>query len=789
MGEKNADYTIPERIAVLPVSDTVIFPRMVVPLLIKTEDNTALIEDALEKDKMILIVMSRFDEESEDNTDDIHRVGTLAKVVKVTRNKDDFILVVQGLSRVRVLEVETKVPYMVARIMPFEDTEAEGEGNNKDVDALAANVIALMGKFSDFINIPQEILQLIRNIDRPGLLADVIVSTVPFPRHQKQEILESFNLYDRLEKLTRFLDEQIDLYEMGRQIHQKVKKDIDQNQREYYLKEQLKAIQHELGFDNNLSETDELRTKIYEKSLPGHVREAAEKELIRLERMSPSSAEYSVSHTYIDWLIDLPWQESTEDKLDLKHAELILNKHHYGLEKVKKRILEYLAVRKLNPNHKGSILCFVGPPGTGKTSLGRSIADAMGRNFVRQSLGGVRDEAEIRGHRRTYVGALPGRIIQEIKKAGSNNPVFMLDEIDKLGSDFRGDPSSALLEVLDPEQNFSFEDHYLDLEFDLSKVMFICTANHGDTIPSALRDRMEVIELSGYTEEEKYFIARQFLIPKQITENGLSKNVINFRPAAIRKILNDYTREAGVRNLERKIAAVCRGVARKVASGGEEHFSITSAATSEYLGHPSFRHDSAGQASTPGVAVGMAWTPAGGDILFIEATKMPGQKSLVLTGQLGDVMKESAQTALSYLRSNASSFNISNEVFNNSDLHIHVPAGAVPKDGPSAGVTMFTALASLLTNRPVKKKLAMTGEVTLRGSVLPVGGIKDKILAAKRGGIKEIILPKENVNDLDDIPENIRQQMVFHTVSKMDEILNIALDKKPAKSTYKTPTV
>ena len=787
MGDKYMDYNMPERIAVLPVSDTVIFPRMVVPLLIKTEDNSALIENALGKDKMILIVMSKRDEESENNIGDIHHVGTLAKVVKLTRNEDDFVLVLQGLDRVRILEIETKVPYMIARIMPFEDTEIE-ESESRHIDALAANLIALLGKFSDFVNMPQEILQLIRNIDQPGLLADVIVSIVPFPRHQKQEILESFNLYDRLEKLTRFLDEQIALYEMGREIHQKVKKDIDQNQREYYLKEQLKAIQRELGFDDNLSETDELRMKINEKSLPAHVKEAAEKELVRFDRMNPSSAEYSVSHTYIDWLIDLPWQESTEDKLDLKCAESILNEYHYGLEKVKKRILEYLAVRKLNPKHKGSILCFVGPPGTGKTSLGRAIANAMGRNFVRQSLGGVRDEAEIRGHRRTYVGALPGRIIQEIKKAGSNNPVFMLDEIDKLGSDFRGDPSSALLEVLDPEQNFSFEDHYLDLEFDLSKVMFICTANHMDTIPSALKDRMEVIELSGYTEEEKYFIAKRYLVPRQIAENGLSGKVISFRPAAIRKILNDYTKEAGVRTLERKIAAVCRGVARKIASGEDERFIITGKATAEYLGHPDFRHDSAEQTSTPGVAVGMAWTPTGGDILFIEATKMPGQKSLVLTGQLGDVMKESAQTALSYLRSNASALNISNEVFKNSDLHIHVPAGAVPKDGPSAGVTMFTALASLLTDRPVKKKLAMTGEVTLRGNVLPVGGIKDKILAAKRGGIKEIILPKENMNDLDDIPEKIRQQMVFHTVSKMDEILNIALDKKQVKGTHRIST-
>jgi ATP-dependent Lon protease len=512
------------------------------------------------------------------------------------------------------------------------------------------------------------------------------------------------------------------------------------------------------------------------------VLKAAEKEIERLSKMSPMASEYTVSRTYLDWILDLPWLERTEDTLDIRHARKVLDDHHYNLEKVKKRILEYLSVRKLNPGHKGPILCLVGPPGTGKTSLGRSIAEATGRKFVRMSLGGVRDEAEIRGHRRTYVGALPGRVIQGIKKAGSNNPVFILDEIDKVGTDFRGDPSSALLEVLDPEQNFSFSDHYLELEFDLSSVMFIATANQLDPIPPALRDRMEVLELPGYTEEEKRTIARKFLIPKQLTEHGLRHEQVSLRDSALKRIIREYTREAGLRNLEREIGAVCRGLARKVAEGEEARFVIGEPEVRELLGNPRFTQDPAERVSVPGVAVGMAWTAAGGDILFVEASMMPGQRSLVLTGQLGDVMKESAHAALSYLRSNAEKLGIVGDLYKDHDLHIHVPAGAIPKDGPSAGVTLLTALASLATSRPVKPKLAMTGEVTLRGSVLPVGGIKEKVLAASRSGIKHVILPRGNKNDLDEIPGRIKKQMSFHLVNRMDEVLKIALGKNSART-------
>jgi ATP-dependent Lon protease len=563
---------------------------------------------------------------------------------------------------------------------------------------------------------------------------------------------------------------------MGKEIQDQVKEGMDKTQREFYLREQLKAIQKELGLDKEASsEVEELKERIQGKSLPENVRKVTDKEIERLSAMNSASPEYTVSRTYLDWIIDLPWLESTEDNLDIQRAQRILDRDHYNLEKVKKRILEYLAVRKLNPEHKGPILCLVGPPGTGKTSLGRSIAAALGRKFFRMSLGGVRDEAEIRGHRRTYVGALPGRIVQGIKRGGYNNPVFMLDEIDKVGTDFRGDPSSALLEVLDPEQNFSFSDHYLELEFDLSKVMFITTANHLEPIPAPLLDRMEVLELAGYTEDEKISIAKRFLIPRQISAHGLKPKQVSFRKPAIRKIIREYTREAGLRNLEREIGAVCRGLARKKAEGKRGRFVIAEDAVHEYLGKTRFTQDLAERTSIPGVAMGMAWTPAGGDILFIEATIMPGQKSLVLTGQLGDVMKESAHAALSYLRANAKKLGISEDFYKYSDLHIHVPAGAIPKDGPSAGVAMLTALASLLTSRPVKPKFAMTGEATLRGSVLPVGGIKEKVLAASRSGIKHVILPQGNKNDLDEIPEKIKKQMTFHLTSKMDEVLELAL--------------
>jgi ATP-dependent Lon protease len=599
----------------------------------------------------------------------------------------------------------------------------------------------------------------------------MVTSVLNLDLGKKQEVLEALDIKERLKKASLFLSEEVELLRISKKIQDQVRKGIDKSQKEYYLREQLRAIQKELGLEKEVAtEVEELRVKLQKKGLPEYVMKAAEEELSRLAKMAPSSPEYVVSRTYIQWILDLPWTQSTKDRLDIKRAERILNKYHYDLEKVKKRILEYLAVRKLNPNHKGPILCLVGPPGTGKTSLGRAVAEALGRRFVRVSLGGVRDEAEIRGHRRTYIGSLPGRIIQGMKKAGANNPVFMLDEVDKIGLDFRGDPASALLEVLDPEQNVNFSDHYLELEFDLSKVIFITTANHLDPIPHALRDRFEVLELSGYTEEEKLQIAQRFIIPRQMQEHGLTQDHLKIAPMALRKIIQNYTREAGVRNLEREISAIMRKVAKEVAAGNQEPHLITPNNIEEYLGKPKFTLDQLDRVSVPGVAVGLAWTPSGGDILFVEATMMPGKK------ELGEVMKESARAALSYLKSNYKALGLSESVFGDHDIHIHVPAGAIPKDGPSAGITLLTALASLFKDKPVKPKLAMTGEVTLRGIVLPVGGIKEKILAAIRSGVKEVIIPVDNKKDLDEIPKKILSQIRVHLVKEVPEVLKIALD-------------
>jgi ATP-dependent Lon protease len=569
---------------------------------------------------------------------------------------------------------------------------------------------------------------------------------------------------------------------LGSKIQSQVREGIDKSQREYFLREQLKAIQKELGEkDERTAEMEELRQRLIQAKLPPEAMKEAERELDRLAKMPPAAAEYTVSRTYLEWLIDLPWAVSTEDNLDISQAQKVLDEDHYDLEKVKKRILEYLAVRKLKADMKGPILCFVGPPGTGKTSVGKSIARALGRKFIRMSLGGVRDEAEIRGHRRTYVGALPGRVVQGIRKAGSNNPLFMLDEIDKLGMDFRGDPSAALLEVLDPEQNYAFSDHYIDVAFDLSKVMFITTANILDPVPPALRDRMEVLDLPGYTEEEKLKIAKEFLVPKQLEAHGLTDKNIKFEDGAIRRITLEYTREAGVRNLEREIANICRAVAKRVVEGQEGLAVIRAEDVSAYLGPEKFFSEVAERTSEPGVAIGLAWTPTGGDILFVEATRMKGRKGFSLTGQLGEVMKESAQAALSYVRTRAKDYKIPQDFFDHSDIHIHVPAGAIPKDGPSAGVTIFTALTSLLTGRPVRSDVAMTGEITLRGLVLPVGGIKEKVLAANRAGIKTVILPKRNEKDLEEVPEEVKKRMKFHFVQRMDEIIDLALQKKPKK--------
>ncbi|RPI73382.1 MAG: endopeptidase La [Desulfobacteraceae bacterium] len=759
---------------VLPVKDAVLFPRMVVPLLLTEEAYVQLSKDVMQKERLLIITMLKEEPKAEGEKEPIYPIGTLARIVKRSRADEGILILVQGLTRIEITEVESDKPYRLANIRKLENITQSG----KEVEALVSNLLSV---FSELVHgspyLPDELIHLVRNVDDSADLADIIAAHLNMDRLKKQTILEALDIKERLEKITLFLNEDLEVNKMGQAIQSQVKKGMDKSQRDYYLREQLKAIQNELGMEKEeTGDIQDLKTKLAAKDLPEAVRKVADKELEKLSKMNPSASEYTVTSIYLGWLLDLPWSESTADLLDIPKAEEVLNRHHYGLEKVKKRILEYLAVRKLNPRHKGSILCLVGPPGTGKTSLGRSIAEAMGRKFVRISLGGVHDEAEIRGHRRTYVGALPGRIIHGLKKAGSNNPVFMLDEIDKIGSDFRGDPADALLEVLDPEQNFSFSDHYLETEFDLSKIMFITTANRLDTIPGPLQDRMEVLELAGYTEEEKARIAEQFLIPRQLQEHGLEAEKIKFSHPAIHKIISGYTREAGVRNLEREIGGICRGLARKIASGGRDIFTIKPGRIAEYRGVPHFSFDIAERTSVPGVATGMAWTPTGGDILFVEATMMPGQKSLVLTGQLGEVMKESAQAALSYLRSKAKTFGIAEDFYQDHDLHIHVPAGGIPKDGPSAGVTMLTALASLLTCRPIKSDFAMTGEVTLRGDVLPVGGIKEKVLAAKRSGIKHVILPERNRKDLEEIPANVRKGLSIHYVKKMEEVLNMALD-------------
>jgi len=667
-------------------------------------------------------------------------------------------------------------PYVRAEIEVLPDVLEK----DIEVDALAFNIKNLFHRVLELSPyLPSELGAMVMTIEEPGTLADTVTSSLNLNKDEKQTVLETFDIRERLEKVNLFLTRQIEVLELGSKIQSQVKDGLDKAQREFILREQLKAIQKELGEkDERALEIEELRTKIKERELPPSAAKEAERELDRLAKMHPAAAEYTVSRTYLDWLLDLPWNVSTEDNLDIEAAQKVLDEDHYNLDKVKTRILEYLAVRKLKADMKGPILCFVGPPGTGKTSLGKSIARALERKFYRMSLGGIRDEAEIRGHRRTYVGALPGRIIQGIRKTSSNNPVFMLDEVDKIGIDFRGDPASALLEVLDPEQNFTFSDHYLGVEFDLSKVMFITTANILDTIPPALRDRMEVLDLPGYTWEEKLKIAKEFLVPRQLKEHGLTNANLIFQDDAIKKIIGEYTREAGLRNLEREIATVCRRVAKEVAKGVTELVSVTPEMIHKFLGPFKFFSELAERTSEPGVATGLAWTQAGGDIIFVEATKMPGKKTLSLTGHLGDVMKESAEAALSYVRSKSKELGITDDFYEKNDIHIHVPAGAIPKDGPSAGITMFTALVSVLTDRPVRNDVAMTGEITLSGLTLPVGGIKEKVLAAHRVGIKSIILPKRNEKDLEEIPKGIREMMDFHFVERMDEVIDIALSER-----------
>ena len=764
---------IPKELAILPLKGTVIYPGLAVPLIIGRERSIQLIDDALGSDKMIGVVTQKDPKVQDPAPEEMFAIGTAASILKMVRvSERDIRVVVQGVARIKIERYIESDPYYIARVSHLEEDYIEGI----TIEALITNVKDVFRKVVELSpQVPSEIMGMITNLKNPGMLADFVVSSLNIPLEEKQQILEIIEIPARLNQVLEILNRELQVLELGQKIQSQVKEGIDKNQREYYLREQLRAIQQELGEGDELNESDELKERLDKAKLPEEPEKAARKELERLKRMHPSSAEYTVSRTYFDWILDLPWNECTEDNLNIREARRVLDEDHYNLEKIKKRILEYLAVRQLKKDMKGPILCFVGPPGVGKTSLGRSIARALGRKFVRISLGGVHDEAEIRGHRRTYIGALPGRIIQGIKKAGSNNPLFMLDEVDKLGSDFRGDPSSALLEVLDPEQNFSFSDHYLEVAFDLSKVMFIATANVLQTIPPALQDRMEILELPGYTEEEKVMIARDFLIPKQLEEHGLKGEQLGFADAALRTMIVSYTREAGVRNLERQIATVCRGVAKEIVEGSAQSVDFTDDLVHKYLGPVKFFPDVAERTAEPGVATGLAWTPTGGDIIFVEATIMPGKKTLTLTGQLGDVMKESAQAALSYVRAKYKELGVEQDFYENGDIHIHIPAGAIPKDGPSAGVTMFTALTSLLTRRPIRHDIAMTGEITLRGAVLPVGGIKEKVLAARRAGIHTVILPKKNEKDLEEVPENAKKDLNFLFVQRMDEIIPLAL--------------
>lgn len=775
------DQKIPNDLPILPLRDTVAFPNIVTPLVIAREKSVRLVNDVLAGNRIMGLVAQR-DSNIEDPSEyDIYKFGTAASILRMLKFPDGSIRVLmQGLSRIKIMEILETEPYLKAQIRVIRDDYKE----TTELEAIKRNVTNQFQRIvTQMPQLPDELQIVSMNTEHPGKLADLVASNLNLSLEEKQEIIELVDIHKRLERLMVFVNREVEVIEMGSKIQNEVQSELGKNQREYFLREQLRAIQKELGIgDERSNEIEELRTTIKQTGMSENAEKEALRELDRLAKMQPGAAEYTVSRTYIDWMIALPWSVYTEDNLDIRSAQEVLDKDHYDLKKVKERIVEYLSVRKLKNDTKGPILCFVGPPGVGKTSLGRSIARAMGRNFIRMSLGGIHDEAEIRGHRRTYIGALPGRIIRNLKTAGSNNPIFMLDEIDKVGQDFRGDPSSALLEVLDPEQNYMFSDHYLDVPYDLSQVMFITTANVLDTIPSPLRDRMEIIRIPGYVEEDKLQIALKYLVPRQINENGLKKKHISISRSALRGIIHGYTREAGVRNLEREIGTVCRKVAHQVAEGNEEKQKITKENLSDFLGPQRFYFEVKERTSQAGVATGLAWTATGGDVLFIEATRMPGSKGLILTGQLGDVMKESAHAALSYIRSKSKDYNIPDSHFSKSDIHIHVPAGAIPKDGPSAGVTLSTALLSLLINRKVRHDVAMTGEITLRGKVLPVGGIKEKILAAKRAGIKKVILPKKNADDLEEIDEQHRKNMTFYPVDLLDEVFDIAIHGKRTRT-------
>lgn len=775
---------IPEILSLLPLNDSVLFPAVVMPLLVGRENSIRLIDDAVVSDTRIIGLVAKMDSSVETpGIEDLYEIGTAATIHTMIRLPDGQRLIVQGTKRFRIIEAVQREPYIKARVEEVPDVIDWTPDQAMEIEALRRNVADTFVKVVSLSpNLPDELENVSNIVTKPSVLTNTIALHLQIPVEEKQQLLETVGIRERMTRLLTILLREAQVLELGSKIQSEVNQEFGKTQREYYLREQMKAIQRELGEgDERVLEAEELRERIKQAEMPSEAEKEAQRELDRLSRMPPAAPEYTVARTYIEWLVSLPWTKSTEDNLDIREVRRILDEDHYGLEKVKERILEYLSVRKFKVTGgiRHPILCFVGPPGVGKTSLGKSISRALGRSFVRMSLGGIRDEAEIRGHRRTYIGALPGQIIQSIRRAGSNNPIFMLDEIDKVGADFRGDPSSALLEVLDPEQNFSFRDHYLEVPFDLSKVMFITTANMLDTILPPLRDRMEILELPGYTEEEKLQIAKRHLIPKQLAEHGLLEGThITWTDDAVRDIARGYTREAGVRNLEREIASICRKVTREYAEGRIEPVNVTVEQVGNYLGSPRYLFEEIKDRTTePGISLGLAWTPTGGDVLFVEATRMAGGKTLTLTGQLGDVMKESAQAALSYIRSKASKLKIDPEFFTKSDIHMHVPAGAIPKDGPSAGVTMVTALASLLTNRKVRNDVAMTGEITLRGKVLPVGGIKEKVLAARRAGVKTIIMPEENRKDvLEDIPENIQKELQFIYVDNIDQVLDQALE-------------
>jgi len=770
---------IPDELPILPLRDTVLFPNSFMPLAVARESSVRLIDEAISGGKLIGVFTQRDAAVDDPQQSDLYDIGTASHIHKMFKLPDGSLrLIVQGLTRLKLEEVTETRPYLRARVTPA--IETLDETDRLEIDALLRNIKTSFQKVVSLSPLLSEDLQaLAANITEPGRLSDFIasqLSTIATPT--KQEALETLDVRARMDTLNRILVKELEVLELGSRIQSQVQSEVGRNQREYFLREQLKAIQKELGEgDDQTKEIEELGEKIEAAGMPEVVKKEALRELDRLARMPVAAAEYTVSRTYLDWLIMLPWQARTDEVIDLAKTKEVLDADHSGLDKAKDRILEYLAVRKLNPDVKGPILCFAGPPGVGKTSLARGIASSLGRKFVRVSLGGMRDEAEIRGHRRTYIGALPGQIVQGLRRAESRNPVFILDEIDKLGSDFRGDPASALLEVLDPEQNSSFRDHYLDVPFDLSEVLFITTANVLHTIPPALRDRMEVLEIPGYTEDEKLAIARDHLVQKQIANHGLTPAQITITEDAIRAVIHGYTREAGVRNLEREIGALCRKAARRRAEGDEAALTITPAIITQMLGAPVFLDEEMEERTKdPGVAIGLAWTPTGGEVLFIEGSRMAGTGSLTLTGQLGDVMKESARAALSWFRAHAGSYGADPDFFKNAEIHLHVPSGAIPKDGPSAGVTIAAALASELTQRPVRGDIAMTGEITLSGRVLPVGGIKEKVLAARRVGIREVILPRQNEkNVLEDLNEDLRHEMTIHYVHSVDEVLLLAL--------------